>query len=113
MDVILAAEYPVGEELSNDLVAFNRIRVFGDETRKRVRRLRKARKLCSYEVRAVAVSGDSRWVITAGGDFDHGELKAWEIETEIVKTFHGHSRVTTDHLHRYLRGRHPACEWFR
>ncbi|OJA10023.1 hypothetical protein AZE42_08534 [Rhizopogon vesiculosus] len=48
--------------------------------------------MCEYGVRAVAVSGDSRWVVTAGGDHLHGELTAWEVETGIVKTFHGHSR---------------------
>ncbi|OAX34020.1 WD40 repeat-like protein [Rhizopogon vinicolor AM-OR11-026] len=49
------------------------------------------RKVCKYEMGAVAVSGDSRWVVTAGGDRLHGELKAWEVETGIIKTFHGHS----------------------
>ncbi|OJA08186.1 hypothetical protein AZE42_08610 [Rhizopogon vesiculosus] len=57
--------------------------------------IEKARKVCEYEVRAVAVSGDSRWVVTAGGDLDHGELKAWEADTGIVKTFHGHSQRVT------------------
>jgi WD40 repeat protein len=39
----------------------------------------------------VAVSRDGRWVITAGGSHEHGELKACEVETGIVKTFKGHS----------------------
>ncbi|OJA14067.1 hypothetical protein AZE42_09091 [Rhizopogon vesiculosus] len=43
--------------------------------------IEKARKVCEYKVRAVAVSGDGRWVVTACGDHDHGELKAWEVET--------------------------------
>ncbi|OAX39093.1 WD40 repeat-like protein [Rhizopogon vinicolor AM-OR11-026] len=56
--------------------------------------IEKARKVCEYEVRAVAVSGDSRWVVTADGKqhYGPGELKAWEVDTEIVKTFHGHSK---------------------
>ncbi|OAX34364.1 WD40 repeat-like protein [Rhizopogon vinicolor AM-OR11-026] len=51
----------------------------------------KARKVREYGVRAVAVSGGSRWVVTADRDLNHGELKAREVETGIVKTFHGHS----------------------
>ncbi|KAG2120391.1 hypothetical protein DEU56DRAFT_114266 [Suillus clintonianus] len=43
------------------------------------------------EVWAVAVSRDGRWVVTAGGDDDTGELKACEVETGIVKEFKGHS----------------------
>jgi WD40 repeat protein len=54
--------------------------------------IEKARDVCEWEVRAVAVSRDGRWVITAGGDNKHGELKACEIETGIVKTFKGHSQ---------------------
>ncbi|OJA15966.1 hypothetical protein AZE42_12007, partial [Rhizopogon vesiculosus] len=52
--------------------------------------IEKSRKVCDYGVQAVAVSGDSRWVVTAGGGARHGELKAWEVDTGIVKTFHGH-----------------------
>ncbi|OAX33623.1 WD40 repeat-like protein [Rhizopogon vinicolor AM-OR11-026] len=56
--------------------------------------IEKARKVCEYEVRAVAVSRDSRWVVTAGGKQHDGpgELKAWEVDTGIVTTFHGHSK---------------------
>ena len=46
----------------------------------------------------MAVSSDSRWVITGGegGDQDNlGELKACEIETGMVKTFQGHSRIVS------------------
>jgi WD40 repeat protein len=55
----------------------------------------KARDVCEWNVTAVAVSGDGRWVITAGGDYQHGELKACEVETGIVKTFPGHSQEIT------------------
>jgi len=54
--------------------------------------------VCEWGVRAVAVSRDSRWVITGGGDHDHldrGELKAWEVETGMMKTFEGHSKMVT------------------
>jgi WD40 repeat protein len=54
--------------------------------------IEKARDVCEWTVRAVAVSRDGRWVITAGGEYEHGELKACEIETGIVKTFKGHSQ---------------------
>jgi len=57
-----------------------------------------ARVVCEREVRAVAVSSDSRWVITGGGDRDHndsGELKACEVETGMMKTFEGHSDIVT------------------
>jgi len=56
-----------------------------------------ARKVCEYKVNAVVVSGDSRWVVTAGGAYydGPGELKAWEVDTGIVKAFHGHSKVIT------------------
>ncbi|KAG2349257.1 kinase-like protein [Suillus weaverae] len=44
------------------------------------------------EVDAVVVSRDGRWIITAGGESDDcGEIKAHDIKTGIVKTFHGHS----------------------
>jgi WD40 repeat protein len=60
-----------------------------------------ARAVCKHEVRAVAVSRDSRWVITAGGKRLVGrpvtgplnELKAWEIKTGVVRTFEGHSQA--------------------
>ncbi|OJA12551.1 hypothetical protein AZE42_08930, partial [Rhizopogon vesiculosus] len=56
--------------------------------------IEKARKFCEYRVNAVVVSGDSRWLVTAGGEYHHGpgELKAWEVDTGIVKTFHGNSQ---------------------
>ncbi|KAG1719379.1 hypothetical protein EDB19DRAFT_1919005 [Suillus lakei] len=47
--------------------------------------------VCEKDVQAVAVSRDSRWVITAGGRRDRAELKAYEVETGIAKTFEGHS----------------------
>ncbi|KAG1838559.1 WD40-repeat-containing domain protein [Suillus subluteus] len=42
-------------------------------------------------VNAVAVSKDGRWVVTGGGDHRRAELKAFEVETGIVKVFEGHS----------------------
>jgi WD40 repeat protein len=51
-----------------------------------------ARDLCEWDVDAVAVSRDGRWVITAGGDEKCRELKACEIETGMVKKFQGHSQ---------------------
>jgi WD40 repeat protein len=39
----------------------------------------------------VAVSRDGQWVVTTGGDGDHEQLKACEVETGIIKTFGGHS----------------------
>ncbi|KAG2343650.1 WD40 repeat-like protein [Suillus weaverae] len=41
---------------------------------------------------AVEVSKDGRWFVTGGGDYEHSELKACEVETGIVKIFKGHSR---------------------
>jgi len=52
------------------------------------------RVVCEREVFAVAVSRDSRWVITGGGHQntdDSGELKAYEVETGTMKKFEGHS----------------------
>jgi len=57
-----------------------------------------ARVVCEQAVWAVAVSRDSRWIITGGGDQDSddlGELKACEVETGMMKTFEGHSRIVT------------------
>jgi len=48
-----------------------------------------------HGLHAVAVSRDGRWVITAGGNKDHGELEACEVETGIVKKFQGHSETIT------------------
>jgi WD40 repeat protein len=56
------------------------------------------RDVCEEEVQAVAVSKDSRWVVTGGGDWtsgDSAELKVGEVETGIVKNFQGHSRTIT------------------
>ncbi|KAG2069004.1 WD40 repeat-like protein [Suillus decipiens] len=51
-----------------------------------------AQGICEGKVYAVAVSMDGRWVVTGGGDYDHGELKVCEAETGIIKTFVGHSK---------------------
>ena len=57
-----------------------------------------ARIVCEREVWAAAVSRDSQWVVTGGGDWnsdDVGELIAYEVETGVMKTFEGHSKVVT------------------
>ncbi|KIK36086.1 hypothetical protein CY34DRAFT_811593 [Suillus luteus UH-Slu-Lm8-n1] len=46
------------------------------------------RDVCKQEVYAVAVSRDSRWVVTGGRG---AELKVCEVETVIVKNLQGHS----------------------
>ncbi|KAG1849359.1 WD40-repeat-containing domain protein, partial [Suillus tomentosus] len=57
--------------------------------------IERARSVCEGDVWAVAVSGDGRWVVAAGGDWNSTELKACEVETGIVKTFEGHSNQIT------------------
>lgn len=54
--------------------------------------IEEARNFCERGIWAVAVSRDGRWAITGGGGLGHGELKAIEVETGIVKQFEGHSR---------------------
>jgi WD40 repeat protein len=53
--------------------------------------IERSRDVCEWEVKVVAVSRNGQWVITAGGDHEHGELKANEVETGIVNIFKGHS----------------------
>ncbi|KAJ8584496.1 WD40 repeat-like protein [Rhizopogon salebrosus TDB-379] len=68
------------------------VRLWDLETGKEVE---KARVVREQEVRAVAVSRDGRWVITAGGDMlpnCPGELKACEVDTGMVQTSDGHSQ---------------------
>jgi len=55
----------------------------------------KTRDASEHGVHAVVVSRDGRWVITAGGDVEHGKLKGREVETGIVKKFQGHSSQIT------------------
>ncbi|KAG2342513.1 WD40 repeat-like protein [Suillus weaverae] len=57
--------------------------------------IKEARDICEEEVWAVAVSRDSRWVVTGGGDHDRPELKACEVKTGIVKKLRGHSQDIT------------------
>jgi WD40 repeat protein len=60
--------------------------------------IEEARIVREEDVRAVAVSRDGHWIITAGGDFFHncqGELKACEVDTGVEKTFDGHSQEIT------------------
>ncbi|KAG2751035.1 WD40 repeat-like protein [Suillus brevipes Sb2] len=52
--------------------------------------IEEVRDVCEGWVCAVAVSRDSRWVVTAGGDFDRVELKVCEVETGTTKKLHGH-----------------------
>ncbi|KAG2060323.1 WD40 repeat-like protein [Suillus hirtellus] len=51
-----------------------------------------AQDVCKQEVHAVGVSKDGRWVVSAGGNGNTGELKVCEVETGIVRRFEGHSR---------------------
>ncbi|KAG1877389.1 hypothetical protein F4604DRAFT_618841 [Suillus subluteus] len=60
--------------------------------------IEKVRDVCEWEVTAVEVSKNGRWVVIAGGDnnyddINYGELRACEVETGMVKTFAGHSRA--------------------
>jgi WD40 repeat protein len=55
--------------------------------------IEEVRHVCEEEVLAVAVSRDSRWVVTAGGYGDRAELKVCEVETGTTKKLHGHSHV--------------------
>jgi WD40 repeat protein len=55
----------------------------------------KARDVCEHGLHALTVSRDGRWVITASGNSDHGELKACEVETGIVKNFQPYSETIT------------------
>ncbi|KAG2738711.1 WD40 repeat-like protein, partial [Suillus brevipes Sb2] len=60
--------------------------------------IEEVRDVCEKWVQAVAVSSDSRWVVTAGGDWqDAGsaELKVCEVETGTTKKLHGHSQRIT------------------
>jgi WD40 repeat protein len=60
--------------------------------------IKAVRDVCEQRVYAVVVSKDGRWVITVGGNFNHtdpGEIKVYEIDTEIMKTFQGHARMVT------------------
>jgi WD40 repeat protein len=60
--------------------------------------IEEARVVREHEVRAVEVSRDGHWVITAGGNpfrDGPGELKVREVDTGIVTTFDGHSDQIT------------------
>ncbi|KAG2057356.1 WD40 repeat-like protein [Suillus hirtellus] len=48
--------------------------------------------VCEQEVYAVGVSRNGRWVVSAGGYFNIGELKVCEVKTETVRRFEGHSQ---------------------
>ena len=57
--------------------------------------IEEARDVCEQNISAVAVSRDSRWVVTCiseGRSGDHPwEIKARDVKTAVVKTFKGHS----------------------
>jgi len=49
--------------------------------------IEEARNVYEENLYLAEISRDSQWVMTAGGDEEYLELKAYEIETGIVKTF--------------------------
>jgi WD40 repeat protein len=55
--------------------------------------IEEVRDVCKEVVYAVAVSRNSRWVVTGGGNWKSPELKVCEVETGIVKKLQGHSRT--------------------
>jgi WD40 repeat protein len=57
--------------------------------------IEEVRDVYEKEVLAVTVSRDGRWIVSGGGDWSGAELKACEVETEIVKTFEGHLNLIT------------------
>jgi WD40 repeat protein len=58
--------------------------------------IEEAQDVCKEGVWAVAVSrDDSRWVVTAAGDWKSAELKVCEVETGTMKKLQGHSQSTT------------------
>jgi len=85
-DVRLMAYFPDGKQMisgSHDKTA----RRWDLQARKEIEDMRN---VFEQEINSVAVSRDGRWVITGSGDEDHGELKACDVETGIVKIFEGH-----------------------
>jgi WD40 repeat protein len=55
--------------------------------------IEEARDICGECVNAVAVSSDSRWVVTASGIGNRAELKVCEVETGTMKKLQGHSKL--------------------
>ncbi|KIK41805.1 hypothetical protein CY34DRAFT_84739 [Suillus luteus UH-Slu-Lm8-n1] len=58
--------------------------------------IEEVRDVCEERVRAVAVSSDSRWIVTGGGNWDvldSAELKVCEVEMGTTKKLQGHSDV--------------------
>jgi WD40 repeat protein len=57
--------------------------------------IEEARDVCEQHITAVAVSRDGRWAITSMNEDSSsdlpGEIKACDVETEVVKTFKGYS----------------------
>ncbi|KAJ8584498.1 YVTN repeat-like/Quino protein amine dehydrogenase [Rhizopogon salebrosus TDB-379] len=58
--------------------------------------------VCEQDIGAVAVSRDGRWVISTIGEDPSGdrpgEIKARDVETEVVKTFKGYSLPRQGHM---------------
>ncbi|KAG1725820.1 WD40-repeat-containing domain protein [Suillus occidentalis] len=54
--------------------------------------IEEVRDVCKEEVWGVAVSRDSRWVVTGGKNAD---LKVFEVKTGVVKKLQGHSKMIT------------------
>jgi WD40 repeat protein len=59
--------------------------------------IEEVRDVCKEEVCVVAASRDTRWVVTASGDWDSTsvELKVCEVKTGLVKQLQGHSQRIT------------------
>jgi WD40 repeat protein len=57
------------------------------------REIEEVRYVCEERSGVVAVSSDSRWVVTGGGDDYRAELKVCEVETGVVKKLQGHLRT--------------------
>jgi WD40 repeat protein len=55
--------------------------------------IKEARDIYQQDVHAVGVSRDGRWVVTADGYFDTGELSVCEVETGAVTIFEGRSPI--------------------
>jgi WD40 repeat protein len=58
---------------------------------KTIKEIEEAQRVCEGNVYAVAVSSYGRWIVTGGGGWDSGKLRACEVETGILRTFKGHS----------------------
>ncbi|KAG1868074.1 quinon protein alcohol dehydrogenase-like superfamily [Suillus tomentosus] len=48
--------------------------------------IKKARHVCKQKVHTIEISRDGRWVVSAGGDSENGELEIREVATGTVRT---------------------------